>query len=301
MIRPGVKPVFHSLKPKDVIGVAAPSSRFDEQQFQKGVLCLESMGFEVHIPKGITGQHRYLAGTDRQRADVLNMLFADSEIKGIIAARGGFGAMRLLPFLDWDTIAANPKLFIGFSDPTALISSLVCKAGICALHGPNVVSLGQAGKQTLDSFAKTVTGCFTCVDLPSDQVIAGGIATGPLVGGNLATLVHMIGTAYQPDFADRILFLEDVGEPAYKIDRMLTQMKMAGVLDGVKGVVTGSFKDCDNDVYIPQILQEAFLGENIPVCMGLEAGHGTVNISLPLGVRVTLDADRACLEWDVIP
>lgn len=298
-MKPGLEPIFYSLKPKDVIGVAAPSARFDAQAFQKGVLCLEAMGFEVHIPNGITDRYRYLAGTDRQRADVLNSLFADPGIKGIIAARGGFGAMRLLPLLDWDTIAGNPKLFMGFSDPTALISSLVCKAGICALHGPNLVSLGRADKKTLDSFARTVTGCFTRIDLPSDKVLAGGRARGRLMGGNLATLVHMIGTAYQPDFTGSILFIEDVGEPAYKIDRMLTQMKMAGVLECVQGVVTGSFEACDNETYIPQIIQEIFFDANIPICMGLEVGHGAVNLSLPMGGGVILDADHACLEWDL--
>ncbi|WP_020585920.1 S66 peptidase family protein [Desulfobacter curvatus] len=300
LIKAKVDPVFYSLKPKDIIGVAAPSARFDAQAFQEGVLCLESMGFEVHIPNGITGRYRYLAGTDRQRADVLNSLFADPGIKGIIAARGGFGAMRLLPLLDWDSMARNPKLFIGFSDPTALISTLVCKAGICALHGPNLVSLGRADKKTLDSFAKTVTGCFSRIDLPSDQVLAGGRASGRLVGGNLATLVHMIGTVYQPDFTGSILFIEDVGEPAYKIDRMLTQMKMAGVLKGVNGVVTGSFENCDDETYIPQIIQEVFFDANIPICMGIDVGHGAVNLSLPMGGNVILDADLACLEWDLV-
>jgi muramoyltetrapeptide carboxypeptidase len=291
-------PVFCSLKPNDVIGVAAPSARFNVQAFEQGVASLESMGFEVHIPNGITSRYRYLAGTDRQRADVLNSLFADPKIKGIIAARGGFGAMRLLPLLDWESIAKNPKLFMGFSDPTALICSLVSKAGICALHSPNLVSLAQADKKTLDSFAKTVTGSFTHIDLPSHQVLAGGRAPGRLAGGNLSTLVHMIGTAYQPDFSGSILFIEDVGEPAYKIDRMLTQMKMAGVLDGVNGVVTGSFENCDNDAYIPQIIKEVFVGTNIPICMGIEVGHGAVNLSLPMGMQVLLDADLACLEWD---
>lgn len=297
-MKPDVDPVFCSLKPKDVIGVAAPSARFDAQMFQKGVLCLESMGFEVHIPNGITSRHRYLAGTDRQRADVLNSLFADPGINGIIAARGGFGAMRLLPLLDWDTIAGNPKLFMGFSDATALIISLISKAGICALHAPNLVSLGQADEQTLESFSRNLTGCCSRIDLPSDQVLAGGRATGWLMGGNLATLVHMIGTAYQPDFTDSILFIEDVGEPAYKIDRMLTQMKMAGVLEGIKGVVTGSFENCDNDDYIPEIIQEVFFDANIPICMGIDVGHGAVNLSLPMGGDAILDADHACLEWD---
>ncbi|NDY71583.1 LD-carboxypeptidase [Desulfobacter hydrogenophilus] len=300
LIKSGVEPVFCSLKPKDVIGVAAPSARFDTQAFQEGVLCLESMGFEVHIPNGITSRYRYLAGTDQQRADVLNSLFADPGIKGIIAARGGFGAMRLLPLLDWDVIAGNPKLFMGFSDPTALISALVCKAGICALHGPNLVSLGRADEKTLDSFAKTVAGRFIHIDLPSDQVVAGGRATGRLLGGNLATLVHMIGTAYQPDFTGSILFIEDVGEPAYKIDRMLSQMKMAGVLEGLRGVVTGSFEYCNDEAYIPQIIQEVFCDANIPICMGIDVGHGAVNLSLPMGGRVILDADRACLQWDFV-
>ena len=297
MIGSKESPIFCSLKPKDVIGVAAPSARFDPQAFDKGVASLKSMGFDVYIPKGITGAYRYLAGTDRQRADVLNLLFADPAVKGIIAARGGFGAMRLLPFLDWETISKNPKLFMGFSDPTALICSLVNRTGICALHGPNLVSLGQADKKTLDSFTQTVTGRFTRINLPSDQVLAGGQASGRLAGGNLATLAHMIGTAYQPDFTGSILFIEDVGEPAYKIDRMLTQMKMAGVLDGVKGVLAGSFENCDDEIYIPQIIQEVFVEASVPICMGLEAGHGAVNLSLPMGVQVVLDADNACLQW----
>ncbi len=297
LMKSNAEPFFCSLKPKDVIGVAAPSSIFDADAFHKGVLCLESMGFEVHIPRGISGRHRYLAGTDRQRAEVLNSLFADPGIKGIIAARGGFGAMRLLPLLDWDIIAKNPKLFIGFSDPTALISALVCNVRICAMHGPNLVSLAQADQKTLESFSKTVTGCFTRIDLPSDQVIVPGHAAGRLVGGNLATLVHLIGTAYQPDFTDGILFIEDVGEPAYKIDRMLIQMKMAGLLEGIKGVLTGSFENCDNEAYIPQIIKEVFFEANIPICMGIGVGHGSVNLSLPMGVDTILDADHACLEW----
>lgn len=292
-------PVFCSIKPNDVIGVAAPSARFDVQAFEKGVASLKAMGFEVHIPKGITNRYRYLAGTDRQRADILNSLFAASEVKGIIAARGGFGAMRILPLLDWASIAKNPKLFMGFSDPTALICSLVSKAGICALHSPNLVSLGQADKKTLDSFARTMAGNFTRIDLPGDRVLAGGRAAGRLAGGNLATLVHMIGTVYQPDFKGAILFIEDVGEPAYKIDRMLTQMKMAGLLAGIKGVVTGSFEHCDNEAYIPQIIQEVFGGAHIPICMGIDVGHGAVNLSLPMGAQVVLDADRACLQWDL--
>ncbi len=290
---------FYSLKPGDVIGVAAPSARFNEQEVHTGVQCLKDMGFKVRIPQDIFGQSRYLAGTDRQRADVLNALFADPEVKGVIAARGGFGAMRILPLLHWKEIAQCRTLFMGFSDATALICALVLHAGTCALHGPNLISLGKSSQDTLDRFSKVASGCFTELHLPREQVICAGKGKGRLLGGNLATLVHLIGTPFQPDFDNSILFLEDVGEPAYKIDRMLSQMKMAGLLDRIQGVVTGSFEACTESEYIPQIIEEIFSSFGIPICMGLEAGHGSVNISLPMGVEVSLDAGIPCLQWHV--
>ena len=277
--------------------MAAPSARFNVSEFQAGVSCLEEMGYKVHIPKEIFGEFRYLAGSDRQRADVINALFTDPGIKGVIAARGGFGAMRLLSLLDWQTIGRSRTLFMGFSDATALICALRSHAGICALHGPNLTSLGKAEPRTLESFRQMVSGDFTRRLLPREQVIRKGVGQGPLAGGNLATLVHLLGTPFQPDLAGTVLFIEDVGEPAYKIDRMLSQMKMAGMLDLIQGVVTGDFEDCREKEYIPQIMDEIFSDLKVPVCMGLEAGHGRVNLALPMGVGVTLDADTPCLQW----
>lgn len=289
---------FYSLKKGDTIGVAAPSARFDDIQLQKGIHCLKAMGFRVYVPESIYKEKRYLAGSDRDRAEVVNDLFSAPNIKGIISARGGFGAMRMLEYLNWDEIKENPTLFIGFSDASSLISSLIQKAGFCSVHGPNLVSLAKAGQETLDGFYRAVTGQLNEISIEGDQWLAKGKGSGPLLGGNLATLVHMIGTRFAPEFHNGILFIEDIGEPAYKIDRMLFQMKMAGLFDHIKGVVTGSFEGCANSDYIPEILSEIFNGYQVPVCMGLDAGHGPVNLSLPMGVRVTLDSEKSVLTWD---
>jgi len=285
------------LKKGDVIGVAAPSARFDTGLFERGVACLESMGFKVRVPKGIFGKLRYLAGSDQNRAAVVNELFADSGIRGIICVRGGFGAMRILEHLNWDIISANPTLFMGFSDASALISGLIAKRGATAVHGPNLVSLAKAGPQTLNGFYQAVTGQLKKIHMESGQCLGNGACNGRLVGGNLSTLAHMTGTRFQPDFKDGILFIEDVGEPAYKIDRMLSQMKMAGCFDHIRGVVTGSFDACANPEYIPEIIKEVFQKLEVPIFMGLTAGHGSINLSLPMGEPVRLDADQALLTW----
>ncbi|MBU3954169.1 MAG: LD-carboxypeptidase, partial [Proteobacteria bacterium] len=244
---------FYPLKKGDTIGVIAPSARFDENRLNQGIDCLKTLGFQVHVPEAIFREKRYLAGDDASRAAVVNALFADPKIKGIIAARGGFGAMRMLKHLDWELIRENPKLVIGFSDATAFLMAVVQQAQFAVVHGPNLVSLANADPLTISSFYQTITGSLADILISQGQCLEPGQAAGKLLGGNLATLTHLIGTPFQPDFMGAVLFLEDVGEPAYKIDRMLSQMKMAGLFRGVKGVITGSFENCDNPEYIPWI------------------------------------------------
>ncbi len=289
---------FNDLKPGDLIGVAAPSSRFDPETLAQGINRLEAMGFRVRVPQDIYGSFRYLAGNDEVRARVLSELFRDPEIKAIIAARGGYGAMRILPFLDWTQLESSPTRLIGFSDATALMTCLVGKAGAEVIHGPNLISLAGAGEQTLDGLEKMLTGRLDAVSMGSNgECLVAGTARGRLMGGNLATLAHMLGTRFQPDFKDAIFFLEDVGEPAYKIDRMLTQMRLAGLFDGIRGVVVGEFTDCANIDYLPEILMETFGTLGIPVITGLPAGHGEVNLAFPMGRQTLLDTDAATLSW----
>ncbi len=289
---------FYPLKKGDTLGVAAPSARFDEKRLNQGVECLKTLGFKVHVPRAIFGEKRYLAGEDVSRAGVLNEMFADTDIKGIIAVRGGFGAMRMLDHLDWEMIRENPKWVIGFSDATALLMAVIQQTQFPVVHGPNLTCLADADPRTLSSFYRAITETPRELEIEQGVCLVPGKAQGKLVGGNLATLTHLIGTAFQPDFREKVLFLEDVGEPAYKIDRMLSQMKMAGLFQGVKGVVTGSFENCENPEYIPQVLSEIF--EKVPIIMGLAAGHGKINLSLTMGLNVLLDTSRGTLKWQVI-
>ncbi len=281
------------LKKGDLIGVMAPSGRFRQELLDQGVQTLSSMGFRVRVPQGLDGVHRYLAGDDAARRHGLHEMYRDPEVKAVMAARGGYGSMRLLEQVDWALLAAHPKLMIGFSDVTALLSALVDR-GHCVIHGPNLVSMADPDPFTRDRFYKALTQQPSRLVADTCHTLRNGRAEGRLVGGNLATLAHLVGTRFQPDFSNALLFVEDIGEPAYKIDRMLTQMRMAGLLDGVRGVVAGEFVNCENSEYIPEILLELFPG--IPVMAGLPAGHGSLNAALMMGEKVVMDGRG--LYWE---
>ena len=285
------------LEKGDLVGVAAPGARFDENRLHQGIECLKTLGFGVKVPSQIFGQKRYLAGDDPGRAQGINDLVADPDIKGIICARGGFGTLRMLPYLDWHLIQTHPKLFVGFSDATALLTAVMQRAKIGVVHGPNLVSLAGADLPTRTGFFNAVTGRVTELPLSRGTCLVPGQAAGTLVGGNLATLTHLLGTGFAPDFSHNVVFLEDVGEPAYKIDRMLTQMKLAGMFSHIQAVISGTFEQCDHPEFLPEIFAEIFGEYRVPVVMGLAAGHGPVNLSLPMGIRVHLDTQTMTLRW----
>lgn len=287
------------LKPGDTIGICAPSASFDMGKFNDGIKILKNLGFNIKIPDQIFQKKRYLAGDDILRAQVILELFTDSEVDGIISARGGFGALRILEYIDWPLIAAFPKPFVGFSDATVLLLSMIDRCDMPVIHGPNLISLATAQNETIDSLYETLTG-EECPEMTfDDDVICPGKASGILKGGNLSTIVHLAGTMFQPDFNNSVFFMEDINEPAYKIDRMLTQMKMAGFFDGINGVVTGSFTNCENEEYLPQILGEIFQDFQIPVLCGLHVGHGGINLSLLMGKKVEINSRDRNLRWDI--
>jgi muramoyltetrapeptide carboxypeptidase len=165
------------------------------------------------------------------------------------------------------------------------------------IHGPTVVSFANARQETIDSFYNTLTGSSDKINIQNKNIIKPGKCTGILKGGNIATISHLLGTRFQPDFKDTILFLEDIGESAYKIDRMLTQMKMASVFDGIQGVITGSFEKCDNNEYLDDILLETFEAFDIPIISGLDCGHGKINLSLCLGATIEMDTNPGHIFW----
>jgi len=286
-----------ALKPGDMLGVCAPSARFDTEKLSLGIQILKKLGFKVKVPEEIFNKKRYLAGDDSVRANVVNRLFSDSDVDGIICARGGFGAIRILDHLNWNNIRQNPKPFIGFSDNTAILMAIMAETGGPVVHGPNVVSFADAPEETIDAFYQTLTGKTHKIDIKNRQAIKPGRCAGILKGGNLSTLSHLLGTVFQPDFKETVLFLEDVGEPAYKIDRMLTQMKMAGLFERIRGVITGSFENCDNNEYVREILFEIFDGYNVPILSGLDSGHGKVNLSICMGTRIEMNTEPATICW----
>ena len=284
--------------PGNTIGVCAPSGSFEPDILYQGIRIIESMGFKTFLPPGLELRKRYLAGDDNHRASVLNMLFADPDIDAVMCARGGFGALKLLPLLDYDLIQNHPKLFVGFSDITALLLAIRERASLQVIHGPVITSLAKSCDLTVNSLYLQLTENIPdTIDLKNGISLRPGNVKGRLAGGNLATISHMAGTAFQPDFRKCILFLEDTGEKPYKIDRMLTHLKMAGVFDGVQGVVTGSFSNCGDINMIYDILLEIFDDKNVPIMAGLDAGHGKINMSLPFSDMVELDTAGPIIRW----
>ncbi len=287
------------LKPGDTLGIAAPASPFDRESFDAGVRVLESMGFNLVIPEEVFDNDGYLAGSDQRRADLLNRLFVDPGIDGIICARGGYGAMRILPLLDANSIALHPKVFVGFSDITVVLGFLVERCRMVAFHGPTVTTLGSGDAATRDRFLSAVTQpAPLSLAAGSKQVIRSGSATGRFLCGNLTLFCHLMGTPFQPDFSGRILLVEDQGEAPYRIDRMLTQMMLAGCFEGLAGVALGSFTNCGAIEDIQRIVAERLGGLDIPILAGFDVGHEAVNLTLPVGLPVGLDTHSGTLTFN---
>ena len=280
----------------DLIGIAAPASPFDAAEFASGAAVLESMGFRLTIPGGIYRRSGYLAGSDFERAELLNGLFENRQVKAIICARGGFGSTRLLQYLDYELIKKNQKMFVGFSDITAILSALCTNCGLVTWHGPMVTTLGQADRATLESLRSVLLSDSNFELKPKNGlVMQKGFAAGPVAGGNLSTLCSLLGTPAQPDYKCRILFLEDRGEAPYRIDRMLTQMKQAGCFESLAGLILGSFEGCGEYTEVLEVFADIIREFDFPVMSGFEAGHGKTNITIPMGLAARLDTDKKTL------
>lgn len=273
----------------DTIGIAAPAGPFQSDLFDRGVAVLRGMGFEVHIPEAIFQRDGFLAGPDKARAEVLNTLFRDPEVDAILCARGGYGSTRVLPYLDWEAIGRHPKAFVGFSDITVLHWVLHQRTGLVSFHGPMATTLASAGEQSLEHLKRVLTTNAPLDLAPSGtRVLQKGDAVGKVVGGNLTLLCHLVGTPYAPHFDGCILFVEDVAEAPYRIDRMLMQMSLAGCLQGISGLVLGQFEDCGalEDIYA--VFLRTFGPLGIPIVAGFPIGHGRENTTLPLGIEARL-------------
>ena len=283
-----IKPLI--LNPHDKIGVVAPASPFDLKKFNQGVAILENLGYRVVVLPGLFEKKGYLAGSDQHRADFLHQMFASPDIKAVFCARGGFGSLRILSLLDFDLIKENPKIFLGFSDITALLSVLKEKCSMVVFHGPNIATLGNAG----DQLAATLLNAMTKekpvkIQEPRAVVLKQGRAFGQVIGGNLNTICHLLGTPFTPAFKNSILLLEDRGEPLYKIDRMLTHLKLAGCFKDLAGLILGDFTQSNDNQQIYKLFKSVFKDIELPILAGLPIGHIRQNIIIPLGIEATLD------------
>jgi muramoyltetrapeptide carboxypeptidase len=286
------------LHPGDTIGIAAPASPFDQEAFEGGIAVLESMGYRVKIPENLFSKHGYLAGSDVERSSQLMKLFEDETVGAIFCVRGGFGSMRLLPLLDFETIRAQPKILIGFSDITALLAAIYSRCSVVTFHGPLVTTLNETSEKTCSGLVDAVGSSMPLALKPSKPMILNpGKVSGPVLGGNLTSLCHLVGTPYEPRFDGHLLFLEDRGEAPYRIDRMLSQLSLGGHLDGVAGVILGSFLDCGSLEDVHTIVTEAFRHRGVPILAGFDLGHGTDNLTLPIGIKAELDTEDASLRF----
>ncbi len=286
-----------ALKPGDKIGIAAPASPFDRKLFDAGLAQLTAMGFDPVVDEEVYARDRHLAGKDEQRARHLMALFEDPTVRAIACARGGFGSMRLLPFLDIDSIRQHPKALIGFSDVTALLNVLLEQSAMPTIHGPVITALGRANALTCNSLNEVLGGRLNPVTADQPVTLSAGSAAGVLCGGNLSTLCHLVGTDFDPRFHDRIVLLEDVNEMPYRIDRMLSQMRMAGCFDGVQAIALGRFHNCGSIDDIHQVFLDHFGRRRIPIMSGFPVGHGEPNLTLALGVPVALDTEEGLIRY----
>ncbi|MGB2601306.1 MAG: LD-carboxypeptidase [Candidatus Omnitrophota bacterium] len=291
------------LKKGDTIGIVAPACHFDPVKFRKGVKYLKSLGYNVKFDPIIFKKYWTLAGKDVTRAKQINRMFADKEVKAIMCAQAGYGSIRTIPYLDKRMLAHNSKIFVGYSDITILLSYLQKTAKMVVFHGPVVSSEihEKMNPGTLDLLVKVITRLRPLGEItyPGIQVLRPGKATGELIGGNLSLIISTIGTPYDLNANNKILFIEDVSESLEAIDSCLMHLKLAGKLNKVKGIIFGRMKDCLNfsgsKYSIKDVLDDMLRDVNIPIIYGFPSGHrqaGELNITIPFGVSVTLDADN---------
>lgn len=294
------------IKPKklrqgDTIALSAPAGIVhDAREFTRMRNVLESMGFNVVFGEFVRERYGYFAGTDYQRALDLMRFFTDDTIDAIVTVRGGWGCARILPHLDFKLIRSNPKVFCGFSDVTTLHLAFLKYSRLITYHGPNGTS--DWTELTRNNFKQVLMNGKKVVFRSNNRAktIIPGQSSGRLIGGNLTILTTAIGTDYQPDLTGAILFIEDIAESPYKIDRMLTHLKRANMLDNLSGFIFGRCTNCAEargaNFTINEVIEDHIKPLGIPAITGMDIGHDPDNFTIPVGIKATLDADTGTLS-----
>jgi len=287
----------------DLIGVVSPAAAVGEEPLRRGCAELERLGFAVRVGAHALDRHRFLAGTDRDRAQELTDMLQDPDIRAIFCSRAGYGSGRVLPLLDFSVLTYTPKILLGYSDASLVLNAFVQQAGWVSFHGPVVAGefANHFSPRSRAHLLELLTTGYGEDHLPFSLTLRDGVAEGRLLGGCLSVLVTTLGTPLALDTRGAILFLEDVGEKPYRIDRMLTHLKQAGKLDDLAGVIFGEMSGCLGETNDPtlllSIITDLFADYNYPVGFGLPAGHNGENFTLPLGINVRLDTRQQVLTF----
>lgn len=299
------------LRKGDTIGLITPGSYISDEGLEKAMNNIQSLGFKVKVGKHIRASRGFNAGTDEERLNDLHAMFADDSVAAIWCARGGYGCSRLLPHINYKMISKHPKVLIGYSDVTALLNAIYEKTGLIGLHGPVGASeLTNYTQSELLALASGNTRNYEIKISPSNlneeaavyhpRTIRSGVAEGILVGGNLSLLAAMAGTEYLPDFKNKIVFIEDIGEKPYRVDRMLTQLRQAAKLKEAAGILLGVFADCEADedersLTLWETVNDRTKDLGIPVLYGFSFGHISNQCTLPVGIKVRMDVEQQSL------
>lgn len=301
----------------DTIGLIAPGWLITEAQLNESIEQIKQFGYVPFYSQRILGVNGYFSGTDKERAADLNEMFLNPHVKAIFCVNGGYGCTRILNLLDYKGIEKNPKILVGFSDISALLNAIHLKTHLVTFHGPYSRTIKYDYNSTqFNSVVVNPTSTYVIESSEEDflkstekteysrYTITSGNVTGQLIGGNLTIITSLIGTDYQLDFTNKIVFLEDVGEEPYRIDRMLTQLIEAGQLQKAAGIAFGIFQDCEksdityapNSFLLKEVIDERIKPLNIPAVYGLSFGHNKNNFTIPIGVKAKLDADAKTIE-----
>ncbi len=298
-----------ALKPGDTIAVVSPAGPTDASTkgsvdaFEQGIALLEAAGFRVKLMPNARNKKLYLAGADAERLADLHAAFADPIINGILCARGGYGCMRLLPKLDFDCVQQNPKVFIGFSDVTSLLLPFYERCKLVGFYGPMLTSnLVHNEPYSQSELFKLTSGPmkppYEIPNRDTYHAFRSGVAEAPLIGGNLSLLSALCGTPFQPNTRGHILFIEDWKEKYYSLDRQFQQLKLAGLLDGIAGLLLCDFSEIERESDqppLPEFLKDLLSWLEIPVGYGFSVGHGEQTATLPIGCQARFDAETGTL------
>jgi len=299
------------LKKKDVIGIISPaSSPVDLSRIEKGVNYLEKLGYRVEVGKNVGKQRGYLAGEDSERLEDFHAMFKNKNVKAIISVRGGYGSGRLLDKIDFNLVKKNPKIFVGYSDITYLLLALFKKTGLVTFAGPMLAVdfFNDIDEFTEEIFWRVLTsnkkiGKIFNPDKEPFYKLNGGRAEGLMIAANLSILTSMLGTNYLPDFKNKLLLIEDIGELPYRIDRMFNQLKLGGVFEKINGLILGRFVDCyetdaeKKTLSLNEVIEDYLKPLKMPIIYSVKHGHIKKNITIPIGIKTKMNASRKFVEF----